>query len=354
MPKPVGKKAVTRATASEPLPVYLVVTPGVLLLDLAGIAEPLRLANKFAQQNGAAHAPFDLRVCSADGEAVRSSLPLMLSGLSPLPAKLPRRAWVVLSGTVGKPVTATSTVRAHSTAVAQWLRAVVAPALDGVHDSPHGVRLWTVCSGALIAARAGLLDGRNCTTHHELIDELTMLSPSARVQANRIFVQDGPVATSAGITAGIDLALHAVQQHCGPAVAAQVARDMVVYWRRAGGDPQLSPVLAWRNHLHPAVHRAQDAVLARPAAHWSLATLAEAAHVSTRHLRRLFADNTGVSPLVYVQSVRVALARQHLQGGRVSVEQAATMAGFTSAQQLRYAWRRSESDLPQAARMAAR
>jgi transcriptional regulator GlxA family with amidase domain len=214
--------------------------------------------------------------------------------------------------------------------------------------------VWTVCSGAMLAAEAGLLDGRDCTTHHELVDQLAALSPQARVQANRIFVQDGPVATSAGITAGIDLALQAVQQRCGAAIAAQVARDMVVYWRRAGGDPQLSPMLAWRNHLHPAVHRAQDRVLADPAGAWTLDSLAAAAHVSTRHLRRLFADNAGVTPLAYVQGIRVALARQHLQSGRVSVEQAATLAGFSSAQQLRYAWRKSVSDpagdLPSAAR----
>ena len=201
-------------------------------------------------------------------------------------------------------------------------------------------RLWTVCSGALTAAEAGLFDGRQCTTHHELIAELATRAPAAEVLSNRIYVIDGPVASSAGITAGIDLALAAIQFACGPGIAAQVAQDLVVYWRRAGADPQVSPLLDHRNHLHAAVHRVQDAVLAEPAASWNEERLAGVAHVSPRHLRRLFGAHAGLAPLAYVSSIRVALARQHLASGRTSVERAAEHVGFSSARQLRAARRR--------------
>ena len=115
-------------------------------------------------------------------------------------------------------------------------------------DTPH--RLVTICSGALLAARAGLLGRRRCTTHHELLPPLRALAPQAQVIDNRVFVVDGPLASSAGITAGIDLALHLIAEECGEALAASVAEDMVVYLRRSPRDPELSPFLMHRRHLH--------------------------------------------------------------------------------------------------------
>ncbi|KPF67241.1 hypothetical protein IP84_13930 [beta proteobacterium AAP99] len=330
--------------AAPATPVWLVATPGVLLLDLAAMAEPLRLANKFAGAK-----TFELQMAGPAG-AIQSSLPVQLAGLGELPGSLggsrENPAWVVLSGTTSD--VPASQRNAAEGATVDWLKTVVAPAL-----SARTARLWTVCSGALLAARAGLLNGRQCTTHHELVDQLKKNHPAAEVQENRIFVIDGPVATSAGITAGIDLALAAIGERCGQAVASQVARDMVVYWRRAGGDPQLSPLLDHRNHLHPAVHRAQDAILADPTADWDVENMAAAAHVSSRHLRRLFQDNAGLNPLAYVHSVRVGLAKQALARG-ASVEEAASQAGFGSAQQMRRAWKGMESSLPRAAKAAAK
>jgi transcriptional regulator GlxA family with amidase domain len=324
------------ASAAAPTPVLLVLLPGTLLLDLAGMAEPLRIANDLARERGQAP-PFALHVVAGE-TAVATSLPLQLAGCEPLPTRLPDAAdttpWVVLIGTASRAALAPGQREAARTQLVDWLRAVVAPRL--VADR---ARLWTVCSGALLAARAGLFDGRDCTTHHDHIDELRALAPRAQVQDNRIFVVDGPVASSAGITAGIDLALAAVQEHAGHDLAARVARELVVYWRRAGGDPQISPLLAHRNHLHTAIHRAQDAVLAKPAADWSLPRLAAAAHVSPRHLRRLFQQHAGIGPLHYVQRVRLALLRQWQAQSRYSADQAAQRAGFSSARQARDAAR---------------
>ncbi len=330
--------------ATTPIDVTLIITPGVLLLDFAAMAEPLRIANRLARNDGASVAPFRLHVAAPSAETM-SSLPLVLGGTEGLPAALTgtveHPAWVMLSGVATAPDVPAAQMRTASRLTTHWLKSVVAPALTA-----GTVRLWTVCSGALLAAEAGLLDGRQCTTHHELTHTLKTKHPRAHVQENRIYVMDGPIATSAGITAGLDLALAAITMHCGPVLASRVARDLVVYWRRAGGDPQRSPLLEHRNHLHPAVHRAQDAVLAQPSASWSVSGLAEVAFVSARHLRRLFTDNAGVTPLAYVNSVRVALARELISAQRVSVEQAATHVGFSSARQLRDAWKTVADDLP--------
>jgi transcriptional regulator GlxA family with amidase domain len=193
-----------------------------------------------------------------------------------------------------------------------------------------------VCSGALLAADAGLLAGRQVTTHHELLDDLQALAPTARVQTNRVFVEDGAVLTSAGVTAGIDLALHGVAQVCGEVIAAAVAQVMVVFARRGVQAPQVSALLAHRDHLHPAVHRVQDAVCAAPAEPWDSPRMAAVAHVTERHLARLFRLHTGVSPRGYVEQVRAALAGQALAQGKTERE-ALALAGFSTARQMRQA-----------------
>ncbi len=323
--------------------VYVVVTPGVLLLDLAGIAEPFRLANRLPEALRAGRR-LDVRMVGA-GAQVDSALPVSLSGIGPLPEALAPDCWVVIAGVSDDGAAGLGERAAAESCVAAWLRHRVAPML-----AAGAARLWTVCSGAFLAARAGLLDGRQCTTHHSLIDRLATEHPAARVQSNRIFVVDGPVATSAGITAGIDLALHAIGELCGSAAALALARELVVYHRRAGGDPQLPPGLRHRNHLHSAVHRAQDALLASPARAWSVASLAEAAHVSTRHLARLFKDNAGIAPLDYLQQIRIDLAEAMLRAGDLSVERVAEQSGFSSAHHLRRVWHKFHGRAPASVR----
>ena len=165
------------------------------------------------------------------------------------------------------------------------------------------------------------------------------MAPQAQVVGNRVFLVDGPIASSAGITAGIDLALHLIGENCGEALAAAVAEDMVVYLRRSARDPELSPFLVHRRHLHGAVHRVQDAISAEPERDWNMAALAALGHVTERHLLRLFTDHAGVSPLHYLQAIRIERARQSLEHG-ASVTHAAEVAGFRSGLQLRRAWGR--------------
>jgi len=203
-----------------------------------------------------------------------------------------------------------------------------------------------VCAGSVLAAHAGVLAGRACTTHHEFLDELRQVEPQANVLDNRIFVEDGPVFTSAGVTAGLDLALHVIGRQLGPRIAADVARTLVVYLRRAGTDPALSPWVMHRNHLHPAVHRVQDAVARDPAARWGARELSSVACTSSRNLARLFSEHAQCSPLDYVQLIRFALARQLVTQSRLDLERVAARAGFRSAQHLRRVWSRWESRPP--------
>jgi len=311
--------------------VLFLVLPDTLLLDLAGPAEAFRLANQALQRKGQPPL-FQLRYVGPEPQAV-SSVGLALAGIAPLPERLVQPSWVVL---LGRPGELPQVLRRQGAwlAARQWLASTLPPVLAQGSASPH--RLLTVCVGALLAADAGLLAGRSCTTHHELLDDLARVAPGARVQANRVWVEDGALLSSAGITAGIDLALHCIAQAGGGALAATVAQVMVAAGRRPGTDPQRSPLLAFRDHLHPAVHRVQDAVAEQPGADWTAEALAAVAHVTPRHLARLFRTDCGLAPRDYVAHVRLALAQQARERGARG-GQAAALAGFRSDRQ----WRRA-------------
>jgi transcriptional regulator GlxA family with amidase domain len=160
------------------------------------------------------------------------------------------------------------------------------------------------------------------------------------------------VASSAGITAGIDLALHLIAAECGESMAAGVAEDMVVYLRRSLRDPEMSPFLINRRHPHAAVHRVQDAVCAEPERNWSMPAMAAVGHVTERHLLRLFVHHAGVSPLKFLQVIRLERARQMIERG-ASVAHAAEVAGFRSDLHLRRAWNRQWGGSPRDAQKRA-
>jgi transcriptional regulator GlxA family with amidase domain len=318
-------------TRAQLIDLLFVIAPHSLLLDIAGPAEAFRLANLHRERRGLPPR-FRLRFTSPVAP-VPTSVGLFLTELEPLPQRLDQPTWVVL---VGQPAAKLLQVTPAITATAAWLNQQLHASLFAA-DTPY--RLLTICSGTLLAARAGLLATRRCTTHHELLHTLRALAPDAHVIDNRVFVVDGPVASSAGIAAGIDLALHLIAEECGEALAASVAEDMVVYLRRSQKDPELSPFLVHRRHLHAAVHRVQDAIIGKPEREWDMAGLAAVGHATERHLLRLFLDHAGVSPLQYLRLIRLERARQSLERG-ASVTHAAEAAGFRSSLQLRRAWRR--------------
>jgi transcriptional regulator GlxA family with amidase domain len=316
--------------------ILFIVPPQSLLLDIAGPAEAFRLSNQHLVKRGDAPR-FRLRFAGPKAQC-ESSVGLQVAGLEPLPASLPKPTWVVL---VGRPSATLAKPDADMLTTLRWLGHTLPPLLAA--HAEH--RLVTICSGSLIAARAGLIGTRRCTTHHELLEQLHEAAPAAQVVDNRVFVVDGALASSAGVTAGIDLALHLIAETCDERISASVAQDMVVYLRRTPHDPELSPMLAHRHHLHPAVHRVQDAVCADPAQEWTMSSLAEVGHVTERHLLRLFTAHADVSPLSYLQAIRLERAKQNLSRG-ASVTRAATEAGFTSDLQLRRAWRQRFAGTP--------
>ncbi|HSI94076.1 MAG TPA: AraC family transcriptional regulator [Jiangellaceae bacterium] len=208
-----------------------------------------------------------------------------------------------------------------------------------------GGTVASVCSGAFALGAAGLLDGRRCTTHHQLQDELAARFPLATIVRDVLYVTDGGVVTSAGIASGIDLALHLVAVRHGPAVAARVAREMVVYARRNGSEPQASVMLRYRTHLSDVVHHTQDLIDARYTDELRLAELANASGVSERTLTRLFGQSTGLTPLRYQQLLRVERA-EHLIGHGSTFEAAARAVGFADARMLRRLRSRTRRSVP--------
>ena len=303
------------------IPVYVVLPPHTLLMDVAGPIEVLRYAN--VEQD---EILFDCHFVAARTEQT-TSIGLSLAGLERLPDRLPDDAYVVVSGSMGA-VPDPASVAAERAELAQWLRRVIVP----------GITLVTICSGALLAASAGLFGGRACTTHSDCIEDLRRLAPTAEVLENRLFVEDGDCFSSAGISTGTDLMLHIVSKLTSAPVALAVARTMVIYMRRSGSDPQLSPWLSGRNHLHPAIHRIQDAIMADPARDWSLPQLADLAHLSERHMTRLFREQAGLSVTTYVNLMRVTLAREILSHSRLDMEAVAERAGFSSPRHFRRIW----------------
>lgn len=308
----------------DPIHVYFALLPGSLVLDWAGPAEALRIANQVLVNQGQPER-FVQHFVSPTPQS-KTSVGALLTGLEPLPATLPAPAWVVLVGLAGPRINVGSD---EARALLHWLR--------GLRPAAGRLELLTICAGSVLAAHAGLLTGRRATTHHQHLDELAAVDPRCDVVANRVFVADGAIHSSAGVTTGIDLLLHRISDTCGPALAAQVAQAMVVALRRGPDDPEFSPFLHHRNHLHPALHRVQDAVGQQPQADWNVPAMARVAHTSPRHLTRLFIEHAGIAPLSYLRRIRLATAEAALQSGQ-NVTQAALMAGFSSDTQLRRAW----------------
>lgn len=321
-----GAIASARPAAGEtPIRVVFALLPNSLVLDWAGPAEALRIANQLRFAGG--QPPRFELVFAAPAPDSTSSVGVALTGLQPLPVDWTQPSWVVL---VGLPGATVAVDNPPAQQLLHWLR--------GLRLARGQLELVTVCAGTLLAAHAGLLAGRRATTHHQHLDELKSVEPRCEVVANRVFVLDPPLSSSAGVTTGIDLVLHRIAETCGESLAARVAQSLVMPMRRGPHDPELSPFLAYRNHLHPALHRVQDAVSERPQADWSVPRMADVGHTSPRHLTRLFEEHAGVAPLAYLRRLRLATAQLALQSG-ANVTRAAEMSGFGSDTQLRRAWR---------------
>ncbi|TDB82321.1 GlxA family transcriptional regulator [Micromonospora sp. KC721] len=197
-----------------------------------------------------------------------------------------------------------------------------------------GGTVASVCAGADTLGRAGLLDGRRCTTHHTIQEELARRYPAATVVRDVLYVSDDRVVTCAGAASATDLALHLLSTRHGPSAASTVARTLVAHSWRDGTDDQESPVLRYRSHLDEAVHRVQNLIDSRFAERLPLRVLAAEAGCSPRTVTRQFQQATGITPLAYQQSLRVQRAEHLMQRG-ATAEAAARHVGFVDGRMLR-------------------
>jgi transcriptional regulator GlxA family with amidase domain len=245
-------------------------------------------------------------------------------GVRPLPFPPPRHDTLVISGGEGA---------RHATGdkeLAEWI----------VQAAERARRTTSVCTGAYLLAAAGLLDGRQATTHWNYCDDLAEQFPDVQLNPEPVFVRDGDVWTSAGVTAGMDLTLALIEDDLGPEVALSVARMLVVFLKRPGGQAQFSGALSVQQATRPALRELQAWIAGHLEEDLSVARLAERAGFSERSFARAFRHEVGKTPAAYVETLRVERARTLLEDGATSLEAVAQAAGFSSTEVLRRAFHR--------------
>ena len=303
-----------------PRNICLVAPPGVQLIDVAGPLDVFAEAN--AQLSRVA---YRLEVIGTVAGPVLSS-----SGVQMMPARsisdeVPERAHTLL--VAGAPGIAELL---PSPCVLEWLR----------REAPRSRRYGSICSGAFFLAAAGLLDGRRVTTHWNVADRLAQRYPSLVVEKDALYVRDGRVRTAAGVTAGMDLALALVEEDLGREVALQVAGQLVMFFKRPGGQLQFSRDGAAAPSGRAALQELQRWVSSHPAENHSVPQLARRMGLSTRHFARLFQAEIGVTPAAWVEAVRVEAARHLLETSDDAPKQISPRCGFTNVDLLRRAFQR--------------
>jgi transcriptional regulator GlxA family with amidase domain len=300
--------------------VAFLIFPGVQALDVSGPMDVFSEANRFLLPED----QYTLEVIGVERGAVACSNGLLMQAhrhFSEADEAEAADSWDLLL-VAGGPALAHQEMPAE---VYEWLRGA----------SRRARRFGSICSGAFILAGAGLLDGRVVTTHWNDADALAAAYPLARVEADRLFVQDGPLYTSAGVTAGIDLALHLVTQDHGPEVALNVAKRLVVFTQRAGGQSQFSPYLTPYAEPASLVAQVQHYVLDHLAENLTLTVLCRVANMSSRNFSRVFVRDAKITPAEFVESARVDAARVMLETSAEPLKTIAFRCGFRNAQLMR-------------------
>ncbi len=300
--------------------IVVVALPGVQLLDVSGPLDVFAEAN--AQAGCEAY-----RLVLAAGEAgpLRSS-----SGVKIMPDQAIGPGFRGAIDTLLVAGCPNAAVMPADRAVIDWLR----------QQAPLARRYGSVCSGAFFLAAAGLLDGRRVTTHWAVADQLAERFPAIHVDADAIHVSDGPLRTAAGVTAGLDLALSLVEEDLGRDIAMRVASQLVMFFKRPGGQLQFSRKGEAVPAGRAALQELQRWVAANPGLDHSIANLAKRLDLSPRHFARLFRSEVGVTPASWVEEARVNAARQLLERGQDAPKQVAARCGFADADTLRRAFAR--------------
>ncbi|REE95451.1 GlxA family transcriptional regulator [Thermomonospora umbrina] len=304
--------------------IVIVAYDGVRLMD---VTAPLEVFSTASRLGGS----YRLTLCSPGGGAVTTSAGTRLLTDAAL-ADVRAAHTVVVPGSPDLPVRPVPGLVEGVTALADVSR-----------------RVASVCTGAFALAEAGLLDGRRATTHWRHAEALARRHPAVAVEPDAIYVRDGRLMTSAGVTAGIDLALAMVEQDEGPGLAREVARDLVVFLQRPGGQSQFSVASRTPRPRHDVLRAVLDGIAADPAADHSLPAMAGRAGVSVRHLTRLFRDGVDTTPAAHVEALRVEAAQALLESGE-TVTGAARRSGLGSDESLRRAFLRHLGVTPSAYR----
>jgi transcriptional regulator GlxA family with amidase domain len=303
--------------------VLILLFDGVQSLDVTGPLEVFAGASRHQEAAGQAEPAYAVRTASlrGTGQHVMTSSGLGLIPGAELAAVRPDEVdTLVVPGGTG-------TARPDPELVAWLARA-----------APLARRVASVCTGAFLLAEAGLLTGRRATTHWAYCDALARRYPDVRVDPAPIYVRDGSIATSAGVTAGIDLALALVEEDIGRAAALAVARHLVVFLRRPGGQAQFSAQLRAQAAQRTPLRDVQQWISEHPEANLSVEALAARARLSPRQFARVFAAETGVTPGRHVAAVRLEGAQRMLQDPAAGIEQVAKACGYTSPEAMRRAF----------------
>jgi transcriptional regulator GlxA family with amidase domain len=307
------------STTRAPLQIAILVFPDVQSLDVTGPLEVFAAAQRLLATDTPASHGYEVRIVSRDGAPLRTSSGLTITpdaAIANAPAKIDT---LIVAGGVGQ-------------------RAACADGelLDWVATTSHAARRTaSVCTGAFVLAAAGLLDGRRATTHWASAERLKRAYPAVRVDAEPIFVRDGSVWTSAGVTAGMDLALALVEEDSDREAALTIARHLVLFLRRPGNQSQFSATLVSQQPEREPLREVQREVVEHAAGDHSVEAMAARAHMSARHFARAFRAETGVTPARYVERVRVEAARRRLEDTSEPISAVAASCGFGTAERMR-------------------
>jgi transcriptional regulator GlxA family with amidase domain len=305
--------------------VALVGYPDVQLLDVTGPLEVFASASRWLVEQGRrTNAAYTTELLARTAGPVRTS-----SGLGLIAGRATRSVrggvdTLLVAGGAG------TAAAMNDRALLAWLRRM----------APRVRRLGAVCTGTFVLAEAGLLEGRRATTHWAWCSALAERYPGVTVDADPIFIRDGNVYTSAGVTAGMDLALALVEEDHGREVALQVARQLVLFLRRPGGQSQFSAQLATQAADRQPLRELQTWIVEHPGTHLSVPTLARRVAMSPRNFARVFTREVGTTPARFVETVRVEAARRRLEESTHGIDAVAAACGFGTAEAMRRAFLR--------------
>jgi len=304
---------------STPRRVAIVAYPEVQSLDVTGPLEVFAGARRLILSTARSERSYEIEILSREGAPLRTSSGLTITPHAALEDARGEIDTLIVAGGAGE-------LRAvEDSVLIDWI----------ARTSARARRTASVCSGAFLLARAGLLDGRRATTHWAEAERLRATYPQIEVDPDPIYVRDGSIWTSAGVTAGMDLALALVEEDLDREAALLIARHLVLFLRRPGNQSQFSATLVAQAPRREPLRETQRAVLEEIAAVHTVEAMAARAHMSPRHFARAFRAETGVTPARYVEQVRLEAARRQLEEGSKPVARVAEACGFGTAETMR-------------------